>query len=99
MDGRPSILFRFSPETGVLEPSDISGRPVVVEMISANKVDNINIIESDLSSGERYDKIYYRVPEVVDIRVTDGRTTLGNSRQLVYQFGKVITLPANYILR
>lgn len=99
MEGRPVILFRFSSETGVLDASDISGRPVVVEMITENKVTNINIIENDLSSGEKYNKLFYRVPEVVNIRVTDGRATLGYSRQLIYQFGKVITLPANYILR
>ncbi|MCD4697477.1 MAG: DUF4831 family protein [Bacteroidales bacterium] len=99
MEGRPVILFRFSPETGVLDASDVSGRPVVVEMISTNNVANINMIEEDLSFGKRYDKLFYRVPEVVTVRVSDGRATLGNSRQLVYQFGKTITLPANYILR
>ncbi|MCD4768746.1 MAG: DUF4831 family protein, partial [Bacteroidales bacterium] len=99
MEGRPVILFRFSPETGVLDASDVTGRPVVVEMISTNRVININMIEEDRSSGKKYDKLFYRVPEVVNIRVTDGRVTLGNSRQLVYQFGKIITLPANYILR
>lgn len=98
MEDKPVILFRFSPEDGVLEANDLTGRPVVVELMSAGKVDNINLVEREEKKGT-YDKIYYRVPEVVDISVTDGRSTLGKSRELVYQFGKVVTLPANYIIR
>jgi hypothetical protein len=98
MIGKPVIVFRFSPESGVVDAQDLSGRPVVAEMISTGKVDNINMIKSDLSKGEKFDKLYYRIPEVVNIRVTDGRRTLGSSRQLVYQFGPVVALPANYII-
>lgn len=98
MIGRPTIIFRFSPEAGVVDSQDLSGRPVVVEMMTAGKVDKINMIRSDLSQGEKFDKLFYRIPEVVNVRVTDGRRTLGSSRQLVYQFGPVVTLPANYII-
>ena len=99
MEGRPVILFRFSPELGVMDPSDVTGRPVVVEMISAGKATDINFINQEQPSVERFDRLYYRIPEVVNIRVTDGKRTLGNSRQLVYQFGKIVPLPANYIIR
>ncbi|MEE4115420.1 MAG: DUF4831 family protein [Marinilabiliaceae bacterium] len=99
MESRPVILFRFSPEDGVLDPTDLSGRPVAVELFSTGKVDRINLLEDNDSQSERYDRLYYRIPEVVDIKVTDGRSTLGSSRQLIYQFGKVVTLPANYIIR
>lgn len=98
MEDKPVILFRFSPEDGVLTANDLAGRPVVVELMTAGKLDNIKLVEQEDRAGA-YDKIYYRVPEVVDISVTDGRSTLGKSRQLVYQFGEVITLPANYIIR
>ena len=99
MKNRPVILFRFSAESGVTDRSDLSGRPVVVEMMSAGTVDKINMVERPAGSVAGYDRIYYRVPEVCDIRVTDGRNTLGNTRQMVYQFGKVISLPANMIIR
>lgn len=99
MEDRPVILFRFSSEDGVLDATDLSGRPVVVEMFSAGKVDQINLIEQPNNSDTKYDRLFYRIPEVVDLKVTDGRQTLGSSRQLIYQFGKVVTLPANYIIR
>lgn len=98
MVGRPAILFRFSPENGVVDAQDLSGRPVVVEMMTAGKVDKVNMIKRDNLAGEKFDKLYYRIPEVVNVRITDGRQTLGSSRQLVYQFGPVVTLPANYII-
>jgi hypothetical protein len=99
MLGQPTILFRFSSDAGVVDATDLSGRPVVVEMLKAGKVDNINMIRRDLSGGEKFDKLYYRIPELVNVRVTDGRTTLGTTRQPVYQFGSIVTLPANYIIR
>ncbi|MCA1756314.1 MAG: DUF4831 family protein [Bacteroidales bacterium] len=99
MLGQPTILFRFSAESGVVDASDLSGRPVVVEMLKAGKVNNINMISRDLSVGEKFDKLYYRIPELVNVRVTDGRTTLGSTRQPVYQFGTIVALPANYIIR
>ncbi len=99
MQNRPEIIFRFSQEEGVLDATDLSGRPVVVEMLSAGKLNNVNIVERQTPVKKKYDRLFYRMPEVVDIRVTDGRSTLGNSRALVYQFGKIITLPANYIIR
>ena len=44
MEDKPVILCRFSPEDGVLEANDLTGRPVVVELMSAGKVDNINML-------------------------------------------------------
>jgi len=99
MQSRPEIIFRFSAEDGVLDANDLSGRPVVVEMLGAGKLENVNIVERPAGVANKYDKLFYRMPEVIDIRVTDGRLTLGNSREMVYQFGKLVTLPANYIIK
>jgi hypothetical protein len=98
MVGKPNIIFRFSPESGVVDSKDISGRPIVVELISTGKVSNVNMVSRDNSGLKQYDKLYYRIPELVNVRVTDGRRNLGNSRQYIYQFGPVINLPANYII-
>ena len=99
MVGQPTVLFRFSSGAGVVDASDLSGRPIVVEMVKSGNVQNINMIQKDLSVGQKYDKLYYRIPEIVNLRVTDGRNTLGSTRQPVYQYGKIVALPANYIIR
>ncbi len=97
MRNKPVVIFRFSSEKGVLEMDDLSGRPVVAELMSNNGTDSLNIISGN-NNEDTYDKIFYRVPEVVDIRITDGRRNLGGKRQLIYQFGKKVALPANFIL-
>lgn len=97
MKNKPVVIFRFSPEKGVLEMDDLSGRPVVAELMSNNNSASLNMIPGN-SGADAFDKIYYRVPEVVDIRITDGRRNLGGKRQLIYQFGKKVALPANFIL-
>ena len=97
MKNKPVVIFRFSQEKGVLEMSDLSGRPVVIEMMGNNISSSVNMISAK-TGDDGYDKIYYRIPEVVDIRVTDGKRNLGGKRQLVYQFGKKVALPANFIL-
>lgn len=96
MKNKPVVIFRFSREKGVLEKNDLSGRPVVIELMSNNAFENINLISD--STLNVYDKIIYRIPEVVDIRVIDGKRNLGGKRQLIYQFGKKVALPANFIL-
>ncbi len=97
MKNKPVVVFRFSPEKGVLESNDLTGRPVVIEMMSDNKLEALKMLP-DSAAVNNYDKISYRIPEVVDIRVTDGQHNLGGKRQLIYQFGKKLSLPANYIL-
>ena len=98
MKNKPVVVFRFSPEKGVLDRNDLSGRPVVAEMMSERKMKGINISGDSISSGN-YDRIIYRIPEIVDIRITDGKRNLGGKRQLIYQFGEKAALPANYIIR
>ena len=96
MKNKPVVIFRFSQEEGVLDMNDLRGRPVVIEMMSNNALSNINMIANTTSTS--YDRIFYRIPEVVDVRVTDGKRNLGGKRQLIYQFGRKVALPANYIL-
>jgi hypothetical protein len=44
------------------------------------------------------DKIFYRVPDVVNISISSGNETILSSRRLIYQFGQVVQLPSNYII-
>jgi hypothetical protein len=38
------------------------------------------------------------VPDVVNMKISLGDDVLFNSRRLIYQFGQVVQLPANYII-
>ena len=103
MSGNPVELFRFSEETGPLTGKQSGGVPVNVELIPEQKTKELTVVNKKVVEGsdeavQEFDKLFYRVPDVVNVRVSYGSETLYNSRRLIYQFGTVIPLPANYII-
>ena len=101
MAGRQVMLCRYSETAGPADPAEKSGSPVNIEFIPELKTKNLNMIttgKTGSSSSSNYDKLFYRVPEVVNIRITLGDKTLERSRKLVYQLGEIVRLPANYII-
>jgi hypothetical protein len=102
--GKPEVLFRFSDNKGILPATDLTGRPVVLEFNSEKKTAVLAplIIEPFVSQDEEKNPsvpLYYRIPDVVEVRVVDGRNILGNKKALVYQFGKVVNLPSSFLIR
>jgi hypothetical protein len=100
MVGKPFTLFRFSDLTGPLDGSSLGGIPVTVELIPEQKTKGLSVIISQQgkASAPTYDKLYYRVPDVVNLKISTGKEILFNSRRLIYQLGEVIQLPSNYII-
>ena len=68
--------------------SDLSGRPILVEMTPEMKVQGGSMGES---KGKN--TIYYRVADIANCRLLDGNRELAQSRVPVYQFGEVIQVP------
>ncbi len=99
-DGKPLILLNYSEMTGPLKGKVSGGIPVSAEFISEQKTKDLTVIKKLKAepAAVTYDKLYYRVPDVVDLKVTVGPDLFLNSRKLVYQFGQVVQLPANYII-
>jgi hypothetical protein len=98
MVGKPVVLFQFSDLIGPVTGN--GGKPVTMEFKPESKTKNLTVINKDQSKSEdkKYDKLYYRVPDVVNISVNLGSEKLFDSRKLIYQFGDIIQLPANYII-
>jgi len=102
--GKPEVLFRFSDDMGILPATDLTGRPVVLEFNSEKKTAALSpiIIEPFVLQDEEKPPsvpLYYRIPDVVEVRVVDGRNILGHKKALVYQFGKVVNLPSNFLIK
>jgi len=97
MTGKPVTLFQFSDQTGPVTGT-ASGKPVTVEFNPEKKTKNLTILGKPKSEEKKYDKIFYRVPDVVDMKIVLGSDKLFDSRKLIYQFGEIIQLPANYII-
>ncbi|MBW6501261.1 MAG: DUF4831 family protein [Bacteroidales bacterium] len=96
----PVALFRFSEVTGPGATTDKTGTPVIVEFTPEQKTKDLAVIRwtQPAQGAMRYDKIYYRVPDVVNVRIYLGNEILNSSRRLICQFGEVMQLPANYII-
>jgi len=101
MAGSKSVLFTFSDTDGVRTTPEGGGRPVQIELIPSGKTRELNLVVRPATSQkdlETRDRLYYRVPDVADIRITYGDETLYTARKLVYQFGNTVTLPSNFII-
>jgi len=100
MVGEPVVLFRFSELTGPAASTMADEMPVTVEFMPEEKTKALTLLNGqqvDISTL-KYDKLFYRVPDVVNMKISMGPETLFNSRRLIYQFGELIQLPANYII-
>ena len=101
MAGQNTVLFNFSSSQGMRTAGDGAGRPVVLELLPSNKTKDLNLVVRPAGSEKEMagsDRLYYRVPDVVDIRITQGNETLCTARKLVYQFGSTVALPSNIII-
>jgi hypothetical protein len=100
MIGKPVTLFRYSELTGPVALTATGGKAVTIEFIPERKTKELTVVskpEPD-PKAPAYDKLYYRVPEVVNVKLNQGTENLYNSRRLIYQFGQVVQLPANYLI-
>lgn len=100
MEKKPVALFQFSELTGPVTGSAKGGVPVNAELVPERKTRALTVINKN-QSGEAnttFDKLYYRVPDVVNIKISMGNEVLFKSRKLIYQFGETIQLPANFII-
>ncbi len=99
MTSKAVNLIRFSEVMGPSKASDQAGTPINIEFIPENKTVNIPAFtQSRKEPASKYGKIVYRVPDVVNVRVTLGDENLASSRELIYQLGTLVQLPSNYII-
>jgi len=99
--GKPVTLFGFSDNKGPADAASRSGVPVTIELIPEKKIKDLTYITRPVTGEEqarKFDKLYYRIPDVVTVRIKMGDENFYNSRKLIYQLGEVIQLPANYII-
>jgi hypothetical protein len=92
------VFFRFSEERGVLPKSDLSGRPITIEV---NKSDNLASKQSGLSASENPSAgksgLFYRMPGMAEIRILDGSTQLAGTRTSIAQFGTIAPVPEDLL--
>jgi hypothetical protein len=93
-------LFSFSEDTGPCNEPEECGTNFVMALEPEQKTKDLTIIlhSQPEASEQNYDKLYFRMPDVVNVKILMGEETIYRSRKLVYQFGEIMQLPSNYIL-
>lgn len=86
------IAFRISDKSGLVPADDMSGKPVVMEIVPQEfeqtgvKKANVNVV-------------YYRIPAICTVRLKNGADLLLQSRIPVYQLGQESSLPLGVSLK
>jgi len=89
------IVCRFSETGGLLPDSDLSGRPVLLEMTPEGKVSSTVLPRP--GGRESRGSVFYRVADMVRCRLLDEMTVLADRRVPIYQFGEVVDIPVTTI--
>ena len=90
------VAFRLSDAAGLVPADNLSGKPVVMEIVTQNVVDPA--VTADMLKNAKGVQAYYRIPAVCTVKLMDGTNLLLQSRMPVYQLGREATLPVNVIL-
>lgn len=90
------VAFRLSETSGLLPADNLSGKPVVLEIIPEGIAVPENAPEN-VKPDKNMLYATYRIPAVCSVRLTNGSETILQTRIPIWQFGKDSTLPVQRI--
>lgn len=101
------IAFRLSDSAGLVPADNLSGKPVVMEIVVSefrqieNAADTLAVSAPKSKSKNPTPAVvaYYRIPAMCTVKLTEGGRLLLQSRMPVYQLGQESSLPVNVILK
>ncbi|WP_194831032.1 DUF4831 family protein [Prolixibacter sp. SD074] len=95
-NGKSAIVFRFSTSKGVVPTTDLSGKPVMLEIdrnIGLEKSNGQIAGQQTATPGTSNSGLFYRIPGNAGVRLLDGTHILLESHLTLGQFGKVVPIP------
>lgn len=101
-DGESAIVFRFSANKGVLPSSDLSGNPYLLKSTVEVLPSSIKSFFENLSIEKEKpikEVIYYRTPVTAVFSISDGKNELTNRRISICQYGNVVRMPLNFVVK
>jgi hypothetical protein len=92
------VAFRFSPSSGVLPESNVSGKPILLELdANADLVRNTEQKAVPAVGETSTNGLFYRTPGLVIARLLNGSDVLAQARLSMAQFGVVSPMPDGLI--
>ena len=92
------VSFRLSDTAGLVPADNLSGKPIVLELIPQELA---QLEEPAVKDSKKTPAVnaYYRIPAICTLKLTEGVDILLQSRIPVYQLGVKASLPVNVILK
>ena len=90
------IAFRLSDTAGLVPADNLSGRPIVMEIVPQEFAQPA--VTPLVTRNAKKVEAYYRIPAICNVKVIDAGNLLLQNRMPVYQLGKESSLPVNVIL-
>lgn len=83
----------FSEQLGFIPKEMMEGVPLSMIIKPIGKTRNLDAYYSDKNAGDVSNMLYYRIPDVVEMKLMLGNTELANQRISVYQSGALVASP------
>jgi hypothetical protein len=85
------VVFRFAEGKGILPVSDMSGKPILIDM---KKLDNLASAQAKAATGTpSAGGVFYRMPGKAEIRILNGINLMATTRADIAQFGTTAFVP------
>lgn len=91
------VAFRMSDTAGLVPADNLSGKPVVMEIVPQQFSEPAVSVDEQKNKKEAL--VYYRIPSICTVKLLDGVNLLMQSRMPVFQLGRESSVPVNVILK
>lgn len=91
------VAFRLSDNSGLVPSENLSGKPVVMEIVPQEFVEP-EVSEALDEKSVKPVEAYYRIPAVCVVRLIDAGDVVMQARLPIYQLGRESSIPVNVIL-
>ena len=89
------VAFRMSEAGGLVPADNLSGKPVVMEIVpQAFAQPEVKDEKKSKDVG-----VYYRIPAACTVKLLDGMDLIFQTRMPIYQLGQESSLPVNMVLK
>lgn len=92
------IAFRLSDTAGLVDADNMSGRPVVMEIVP-QEFKQTEVTEAEKKNAAKQVEAYFRIPAICTVKLIDSGNAILQTRLPIYQLGQESSIPVNVILQ
>lgn len=89
------VAFRISDAAGLVPADNLSGKPVVLEIVPGAIADPV--VDVEVKTKGQY--VNYMIPAICTVRLKEGTDLLVQARMPIYQLGRMSSMPVNAVLK